>query len=255
METKYKDIVFTKRDGKATIVLNRPETLNAYGHTMMQELMLAIRDIEDDNEVKVAIITGAGRGFCSGHDMQDVSDSRENPKENLSLEFDPQNYPPLLIYAIRKPVIGAINGPAAGGGLGMALACDVRIASENAAFYESHVTKVGTTPGLEALLLPRLVGLEKALELTYTGEKVDATEAQRIGLVSRVVPPDRLMEAANELADKIAAGPLWALMLSKKSIFEGLALPLDGALNYITLARRICEQQDASGDLVKAFKR
>jgi len=239
----YEEIIYTKEDHKVTIVLNRPAKLNAYTEKMEQELRLAISDIESDNTIKVVIITGAGRGFCSGHDLKEAGTTSEARQQKLTLRFDiQQSYPPALISAISKPVIAAINGAAAGGGLALALACDIRIASEKATFYESHLSRVGTTPGLEVLQLPRLVGLEKALEMIFTGERIEANEAQRIGLVSQVVSHDRLMEAANELAGKIVGMPLWALMLSKKAVYQGLGLPLDDTMSYITLARRICAQ-------------
>jgi len=242
----YEEIIYTKEDHKATMVLNRPAKLNAYTDKMEQELKLAISDIESDNAIKVVIITGAGRGFCSGHDLKEAGTTNEARQQKLTLRFDQHSYPPALISAINKPVIAAINGPAAGGGLALALACDIRIASEKATFYESHVSRVGTIPGLEVLLLPRLVGLEKALEMTFTGKRIEAEEAQKIGLVSQVVSHNRLMEAANKLAEKIADMPLWTLMLSKKAIYQGLGLPVDDTMSYITLARRICAQAGIS---------
>lgn len=239
----YEEIILTKEDVKATIMLNRPEKLNAYNRKMEHELKMAIDDIEEDDDIKVAILTGAGRGFCSGHDLEEVQAGGTSNRERSALRFDlEQSYPPTLIRAMRKPVIAAVNGVTAGGGLAIALVCDIRIASEDAAFYESHVARTGIPPGLEVLLLPRLVGLEKALEMIFTGEKIDAIEAQRIGLVSRVVPHDRLMEAADELAKRIADSPLWALMLSKKAVYQGLGLPIDETMSYITLSRRICAE-------------
>jgi 2-(1,2-epoxy-1,2-dihydrophenyl)acetyl-CoA isomerase len=237
----WEEIIFRKVDARATIVLNRPEKLNAYTRKMEHELRLAIADIEEDNDVKAVIITGAGRGFCSGHDLREVGASGSRGK--LELRFDLDSYPPALIASIPKPVIGAINGVAAGGGLALALACDIRIASEEAIFYESHVSRMGLPPGLEVLLLPRLVGLEKALEMIFTGEKVDAQEALRIGLVSRVVPGGRLIETVEELVTKIAGSSLRALMLSKKAVYQGLSLPIDETMSYVTLSRRLCVQK------------
>ncbi len=243
----YEEIIYTKEGPKATVVLNRPEKLNAYTEKMEQELRLAISDIESDNAIKVVIFTGAGRGFCSGHDLKEAGTTSEARQQKLTLRFDiQQSYPPALISAISKPVIAAINGPAAGGGLALALACDIRIASEKATFYESHLSRVGTTPGLEVLQLPLLVGLEKALEMIFTGETIEANEAREIGLVGRVVPHNKLMETADELAQQIARMPLWALMLSKKAVYQGLGLHVDDTMSYITLARRICAQAGIS---------
>ena len=239
----YEEIVLTKEGVKAIITLNRAEKLNAYNRKMEHELRMAIDDIETDNDIKVVILTGAGRGFCSGHDLEEVQAGGASNRERSSLRFDlEQSYPPTLISSIRKPVIAAINGVAAGGGLALALVCDIRSASEEAVFYESHVAKTGIPPGLEILLLPRLVGLEKTLEMIFTGEKINAAEAQRIGLVSTVVAHSRLMAEVDELAKKIADSPLWALMLSKKAVYQGLGLPIDETMSYITLSRMICAQ-------------
>jgi enoyl-CoA hydratase/carnithine racemase len=234
----YRNIIVEKEDGWAMIRLNRPHKLNAYNSDMEEELLKAVSDIESDNNVKVVIITGTGRGFCSGHDLEEVvNTAKEYTGINLPLRFDLKGYPPGIIKNITKPTIAAINGIAAGGGLALALACDLRIAVEEAVFYENHVAKVGILPGLELLLLPRLIGIEKALELIYTGKKIGAKEAQSIGLLGRVVSGDQLLQAATEMAKEISNAPLLALRHAKKVAYMGLGLPTDDAMSYITLSR------------------
>jgi len=238
----YEEIIYSKEHFKATITLNRPEKLNAYGEKMGHELKSAVADIETDDNVKVVIITGAGRGFCSGHDLKDTQSTVRSNTRRLFLRFDrDEYYLPTHVYGINKPVIGAVNGVTAGGGVALALACDFRIASKEVMFFENHVG-IGTLPGLETLLLPRIVGLEKALEIIFTGKKITAEEALNIGLVSKIVPREKLMEEANELADRIANSPLWSLMLSKKAVYQGLQITSDQTIDYITLARAICSQ-------------
>ena len=243
---RWEEIDFIKSGHIATIRLNRPKTLNAYTVKMEEEFKIAVDDIEKDDVIKVLIVTGTGRGFCSGHDLDEIKEISAQNKGKLDMRFDLEGYPPSIFMNMSKPLIGAINGVTAGGGLALALACDIRISSEQAVFYETHVTRVSTTPGYEVMMLPRLVGIEKALEMMYTGRKVGAEEAKRIGLVSTVVPHDTLMETANELAAQIAKQPLWTLKLCKKATYQGLGMPMAETMNYVTLARKICSR---AGDL------
>jgi len=238
----YEEIKFWKEGNRGAIMLNRPTTLNAYTSKTEEELRRAVAEAEEDDEIKVLVVTGNGRGFCSGHDNNEVKATVDQSQGKLDVSFNVKGYPPAIFMSVTKPLIGAINGVTAGGGLAIALACDIRIASENALFYETHVSRVGTTPGLEVMLLPRLIGIDRALEMMYTGRKVGAEEAERIGLVTKVVPHDKLMETVNELANGIAVQPLWALRLSKKAVRQGLGMPMEETMSYIALARKICSQ-------------
>lgn len=223
----WDEIDLVKTGHIATLRLNRPEKLNAYTVKMEEEFKRAVDDIENDDAVKVLIVTGTGRGFCSGHDLDEMKEISARQKGELNVRFDSEGYPPAIFMNMSKPLIGAINGVTAGGGLALALACDIRISSEQAVFYETHVTRVGTVPGYEVMMLPRLVGIEKALEMMYTGRKVGAEEAKQMGLVSRVVPHDTLMETASELAAQIAKQPLWTLRLCRKAAYQGLGMPME----------------------------
>lgn len=235
---KYETIILEKKDNIATLTLNRPHKMNAMNATFFEELGDALHRVEQDEEVRVLIITGAGRAFSTGGDIGMLRDMFVIPPEKqgrrvLALEeFRRKSGAMLEIQKLPKPVIAAVNGVAAGGGLMLALVTDIRIASEKATF--SHVfARRGLPDGASTYLLPKLVGVSKALELAYTGDFIDAREAERIGLVNKVVPHDRLMQSAIELAAKIAKGPPITYALTKDAMYRGLnATDLDLHLDY-----------------------
>jgi len=202
-----------------TIILNRPEKLNAFAGTMREELLAALREAGDDENCRVVIITGAGRAFCSGGDVEYMS--------GLQKKGDVESFRKLLnagrdvvtqIADMPKPVIASVNGVAAGAGCNLALACDYRIASDTAKLAETFV-KIGMHPDWGGTwLLPRLVGPGRALELLTTGRMVDANEALAIGMVDRVVPLADLPEQTLTLARTIAAGPPQAIADIKRAL-------------------------------------
>jgi len=226
----YNTIIFHKEEPLATITLNRPDRLNAIDGTLGTELLDAVRACAEDAGIRALIITGAGRGFCSGGDQKRERSPADSPGAGFSLV----DIVHALILALRnlpKPVIAAINGPASGAGFNIALACDFRIAAETARFNEAFI-KIGLSPDSGGTYwLPRLVGLAKATALIFTGDMLDAREAERLGLVNEVVPGDRLAGAARELALRLANGPTLALgrakMLLNKSQQNDLAAQLD----------------------------
>ncbi|MEA2569990.1 MAG: hypothetical protein QOI24_1991 [Acidobacteriota bacterium] len=191
-----------------TITLNRPEKLNAFAGTMREELIDALRAAEADASCRVVIITGAGRGFCAGGDIEYMSGLQKNGDVAAFRKLlDAGRAIVTTIAAMPKPVIAAVNGVAAGAGCNLALACDYRIASETAKFSESFV-KIGMHPDWGGTwLLPRLVGRSRALELLMTGRMIDAAEALTIGLVDRVVAADDLTSATEQLANALASAP------------------------------------------------
>lgn len=236
---ELKDILYTKEDGIATITLNRPQALNAVTPRMHQEWTEAIGDAKLDPQVKVLIVTGAGRVFCAGGNLRLMvpKDLDPNSPTGAASLTERRNYlrqtAQLVSRALSdfdKPYIGAINGAAAGGGMDMASLCDIRIASEQARFSMAYI-RMGMTPvNGGCYLLPRIIGIARACELIWTGRTIDAEEALRIGYVSRVVPHDELMPATRELALQLAKGPSVAIQLSKRLIYHCLNLDFLSAI-------------------------
>ncbi|MBS7250330.1 MAG: enoyl-CoA hydratase [Candidatus Freyarchaeota archaeon] len=221
---KFETVLYEKRGGVAVITLNRPEKLNALNSQMNRDLKYALKEARDDPEVRVIVLTGAGRGFCSGADISDfaggvtLEDFRRMTEQGVVPETI---ITPYDLIDVPKPIIAAVNGVAVGFGMNVLLNCDIIIASEAASFGEFFI-RMGLIPDMNgSLLLPMLVGIHKAKELIFTGDRISAHEALRIGLVNRVVPPDELMPTAMELANRLAEGPPLALAMSKKLIHEG----------------------------------
>lgn len=231
----YPDIIYTKEDGIAVIKMNRPDKMNAFTPEMSDSLYRAVEDSMSDEAVKVLVITGEGRAFCSGADVKAMAERLKQPgagdamiarsSERISLH--------LLMQKCPKPIIGAINGVAVGGGLDFACACDFRIASDRARFAEVFIRRGMLPAAGGTYFLPRLVGIDKALLMAMTGDMVDAKEAERIGLVTMVVPHDELEITTMELAEKLAKGPTLAIQRTKKAIYEGLMMDLEETLKYI----------------------
>ncbi|MDR7418337.1 MAG: enoyl-CoA hydratase-related protein [Armatimonadota bacterium] len=217
-------------DGVLALTLNRPDVLNAVNEQLSAELHDALRYAERAAEVRCLVLTGAGRGFCAGQDLRDRAGVGDiSYGDSLRRRYNPIV---LRLRTIEKPVIAAVNGVAAGAGCNLALAADIRIASERAAFIEVF-SRVGLIPDSGGtFLLPRLVGLGRALEMVYTADPVDAQEALRIGLVNRVVPHDELMTATMDLARRLASGPTRGFGLAKRGINRALAASLEDALEY-----------------------
>jgi 2-(1,2-epoxy-1,2-dihydrophenyl)acetyl-CoA isomerase len=224
--TSYENLLFERNDlGVVRITLNRPDSLNSLSGPLTKELFDAFGKIEADSEARAIILTGAGRGFSAGADLK--SGTGSDPADWIR-----QYYNPLImkITGLGKPVIAAVNGVAAGAGFSLALACDMRIASEKARFISAFI-RIGLVPdsGL-AYFLPRLVGTGRALEITSTGREVSAAEALQYGMVNRVVAPDALEAETVAFANQLAQGPTFAIGLTKKLINEGLEKPLPEVL-------------------------
>lgn len=216
-------LVLVEREGPvALLVLNRPERLNALNPELTAALLAALDRVAADDAVRAVVLTGAGRAFCSGGDLAVLRAARERhqPGELAGLLRDGHESV-LRIAAMPKPVVAAVNGPAAGAGMNLALACDIRIAAAEAAFGQNFV-RVGLFPDFGGTwLLPRLVGPARAAELMMTGEMISAAEAERMGVVNRVVPGGRLHEETRALAAKLAAAPPLALRAIKKVLTAG----------------------------------
>lgn len=214
----------------ATLTLARPSSLNALDRGLRTELLAAIGDAGRDDAVRVVILTGEGRGFCSGQDLKE----RFEPGTAAIAREVRDRYNPIVLglRRLEKPVIAAVNGVAAGAGVSLALACDIRLAAETASFTLAFA-RIGLVPDSGASwFLPRLVGYARAAELVFTTDPVGAAEAERIGLVNRVVPGERLLDEARALARRLAAMPPRALAYAKRELERALATDLETALDY-----------------------
>ena len=256
----YKTIILEREAGVAILTFNRPEKLNAWSIDLVDEMSDAIDEVSKDNNTKALIITGAGRGFCSGGDVQD--ELKNNPDGSIGAGFErvlqggkatPLNVIPQL-HGMQKPVIAAINGVAAGAGFSCALACDLRIASEKAKFSAVFILRGLVPDAGMTYFLPKLVGAGKAYELVFTGEMIDAREAERIGLVNKVVPHGELMKTAEELAVKLAKRPPLALRYAKRAISKGLTeVDLASHLDYEAVLNGLCWATEDFKEGVKAY--
>lgn len=254
---KYQCLLYKVNNGVATLTLNRPDRLNALGESLREDIYDGIQSANRDDSVRVMVITGAGRGFCSGGDVKAMNERNEDTKEGSAVLED--SIAPLrdqIVLALRdtpKPAIAAVNGPAAGAGMNLALACDIRIASTTATFGETfakrglHVDWGGT------YFLPRLIGMDRACEMIFTGESVGAETALEYGIVSQIVAPEKLMDTVYELAAKIASGPPIAIRLAKRAMYKSLDGDLRSALEFETYAQNICSQTDDAREGIRAF--
>jgi 2-(1,2-epoxy-1,2-dihydrophenyl)acetyl-CoA isomerase len=216
-------------DAIATITLDRPDALNALNVTMKVELLRACRSIARDRSVRAVVLTGAGRAFCAGQDLRERLSPDAAP---LAVELR-ERYNPIIraMRSLDQPIVGAINGVAAGAGASLAFACDIRVAAEGASFLLAF-GRIGLVPDSGTTwLLPRLVGPAKAAELALLGETLTATDAERFGLVARVVPADALAEAARDVATRLAALAPRALALTKQALQRSWSIDLDEALD------------------------
>jgi 2-(1,2-epoxy-1,2-dihydrophenyl)acetyl-CoA isomerase len=246
----YETIIYEKQNGVATITLNRPQALNAFIPQMNQEVLQALKDTERDHEARCVMITGAGRAFCAGQDLKG-----RTPEQKGSLGASlREKYNPLIrqIRQMEKIVIAAVNGVAAGAGCNFALACDLRVASEEAKFIQSFV-RVGLAPDSGgSFILPRLVGLSKAMELLLLGDTVDAREAQRIGLVARIFPAAEFAASARAVAEQVARAPR-GIGLIKRAVNRANLASLEQNLEYEAQLQEIAGRSDDYDEGVKAF--
>jgi 2-(1,2-epoxy-1,2-dihydrophenyl)acetyl-CoA isomerase len=250
----YQTLILQKEDGVATITLNRPDKLNAWNIQLITEVIKALDEIDQDDTARTVILTGAGRAFCAGGDLSLPLFDMTGYSPEMKDFFHKVNMIPLCLKNLRKPVIAAVNGPAMGAGCAMAMACDIIIASEVATFGTAFVN-VGYHPDAGAsYFLPRLVGVNKACELIFTGKTIDASEAERIGLVNQVVPADALLATAKELAVRLANGPSLAIGLAKSCIYNGLQLTLEQALENEAQAACLILQTEDQKEGTKAFR-
>lgn len=252
----YETILFDKIERVGRITLNRPERLNAINVRLGNELLDALRRCEDDAEIRCVILTGAGRSFCAGDDLQGMETpgfARPQGPDAVKNYVYGENRWTLAVQAMRrlpKPVIGSIRGHAHGGGFNLAMGTDIRIVSETANFAIPFV-KRGMATGVNQL--DYHVGLGVVLEMAFTGEPIDAHRAERLGLANKVVANEELEEATMALAERLAGGPTRAIALSKSAIYKGWGKDLDTAFDYQAIAQIFAAQTEDLAEGRAAF--
>jgi enoyl-CoA hydratase/carnithine racemase len=250
----YEHIDITEDSGITTITLNRPEKLNALAGHMRRDLAEALEAAASDRGVHVVVITGAGRAFCAGGDVTAMAEliERHDADEFARLLGSARR----VITSIRqmtKPVIASVNGPAAGAGCNLAFACDLRIVSNTASFTQSFV-KVGLHPDWGGTyFVPHLVTPNKACEMFFLGDAIDATEAQRLGIVNYVVAPEELEAATLKLAERLRDSPAISLAAAKQAVYMGQSAELEEMLRYETEAQMRCFESQDCAEGVRAF--
>ena len=248
---EFNTIRFVESDRIGLITLNRPTAMNAINSELRRELDEVLNIIREKEELSAVIITGSEKVFSVGADIKQVSGFK-TPLDAYCFIIPLQSVFK-KIESLEKPVIAAISGLALGGGCELSLACDIRIAAENAVFGQPEI-KIGIIPGAGGTQrLPRLIGLGKAKELLYTGEFIDAREAYRIGLANKVVPVESLMDEAKKLAAKMAQQPAFALRMTKMVVNEGIAMNLQSALNYESRCFEIMFSTEDQKEGLQAF--
>lgn len=257
---EYKTIVLENRDGVMLLTLNRPEKLNAVNGNMFRELKSALTDIAHDDEVRVLVLTGAGRAFCAAADMKEddkdrMQTDRSPTQEEIRLFIE--KYSQGIVQSLRsmeKPTIAMVNGLAVADGMDWALSCDIRIGSENARFMNAFV-RMGAFPSTGgSWFYPRFMGFGRALEFLYTGDWMDAEEACKLGILNRIVSASQLEIETMKLARKLANGPPIALKLIKQLTYKGLEMGLDSLLKLASEAEAMTIVTEDHKEAVEAFK-
>ncbi|MGK5506917.1 enoyl-CoA hydratase-related protein [Brevibacillus formosus] len=247
----YDTILYEVSEGVAVVTLNRPDKFNAFTAVMNKEITDALKQAQKDADVRCIVLTGAGRAFNAGQDLSDVSGGGDVDYGG----FLRDRYNPMILQfqKTEKPIIAAVNGVAAGAGMSVALACDIRLASEKASFVNAFVN-IGLVPDSGGCYyLPRIVGIGKALELAMTGEKVSAEEALRIGLVNQVYPAESFIEDALAYARKLASLPTKGIGLIKRTMYKGLEMGLEETLEYEAFAQEAAGSTADHKEGVTAF--
>lgn len=229
-------LLYEKANHIATVTLNRPERLNAISRPMLRAFSESLVDADRDPEIRVILITGAGKGFCSGLDLKDLSGGGIGSSDGPgTTKFDLRDAPPMVLHNTDKPVICALNGAAAGYGLDLALGCDIRIASEQAKLAAVAVRRNVLPESGGTWLLPRLIGWAKASEVAFRGQVFGAEEALALGLVNRVAPHGEFMELARGWAAEIAALPPLAVQATKRMMRLGLEESFEANIHHVYL--------------------
>jgi enoyl-CoA hydratase/carnithine racemase len=244
---------FTVEEQVALLTLNRPQRRNAFNVEMLESWVEALAQCQRRSDIRAVIVTGAGQAFCAGGDIEEMQQRLTGSPLSQKAFLEGIHRIPLALAAIDKPVIAAVNGAAIGAGMDMALMCDIRFASATARFAASYV-HMGLVPGDGgAYFLPRIVGVAKALELLWTGDTIDATVAERLGIVNRVLPPEELLPYTREFAQRLARGPQAALRLTKRAVYESQAVDLRTSLDLISSHMAVVTATGDHREAVQAF--
>jgi 2-(1,2-epoxy-1,2-dihydrophenyl)acetyl-CoA isomerase len=248
------ELLFTKKNSIATITLNRPDKLNTFHDGMLADWAAALQECQADNAVNVVVLTGAGRVFCAGGDISTMGQRHDNPALYIGDYLRNHVHPVArAVYALQKPYLCALNGTATGAGLDMALMADIRYAARSARFAETYI-KVGLVAGDGgAFLLPRLIGLTKALELLWSGDFITAEEAERLGLISKVCDDGAVLEEVYAFAERLAQGPSVAIRLMKQVVYQSLRLDFLAALDAVTGPMGVSYNTEDHREAVAAF--
>ena len=251
----YKTVLYEKSNGVANLALNRPEKLNAFNGQLHEDLHDALDSVAADEEVRCVVLRGEGRGFSAGADLQGEDLQRDGDEMPDLGEYLRKTYSETIkkITGMEKPVVAALHGPVYGAGVGLALACDLRIAAESVKFSVAFI-KIGLMPDAGvSFFLPRIVGLGKAMEMSMLGDAVEAEEAYRIGLVNKVVADDALLDEAGALAEHLAAMPTQALGRIKQSLHASFEIDLETALEKEAEGQTFCGHTEDHKEGVAAF--
>lgn len=243
----YENLTYELDSNVALVTFNRPDKLNALNRALQKEILDVFANARGDDEVRAVVITGSGRGFCSGADLtggarradgatagNGQSDERQPPRSSRLDELGWVGRQATAIYGLDKPTIAAVNGVAAGAGMSLALACDLRVGSDQARFKTVFIERSLSPDSGMSFFLPRIIGYSRAADLIFTSRNVDAEEAYRLGLLDRLAPQDRLLDEAIGLAQQIASWPPMAMQSSKRVLQHNLETELDEALRYET---------------------
>ena len=248
---EFSTIIYEKKDGLAKVTLNRPDVLNALDVKTLEELYEAMSDIENDISIRVAVITATGRAFCTGADLTGIAAIPPDKPRDYFLRLWNKMFS--AIENVSVPTIAVINGMAYAGGLELVMVCDLAIASEDAKLSDQHANR-GLVPGGGASQrLPRLIGIRKAKELLYTGDRITPAEAERLGLINKVVPADKVEEVTNELVQKLLVKSPMALKAVKKLVNRGMESSLDSGLELEMLAMTAHGTTEDFAEGVKSF--
>lgn len=248
----YSTILYEKDNGVATITLNRPERLNAFTDQMIEEVSKALKEADKDETVRAILVTGAGRGFCAGQDLEAFQGEMS---ENQVYEHLTGHYRPMikLLRTIEKPIIAAINGVAAGAGASLALACDLRVMAKNASLLQAF-SNVGLIPDAGSTwLLVRQVGYSRAFELAIEGERIPAERCLELGLANRVVEPEELMAEAQAWSQKLAQRATYAIGLTKRAMNHAITSTLLEAIEYEAHLQQLAAGSQDFAEGVQAF--